>query len=322
MKILGIQGSPRLKGNTSILLDTFLKKAEKLGAIWEKVEVARVNISPCIECGKCDEDGYCVLDDEMQKIYPKIWESDLIILATPMFFYGPTAQVKALIDRSQALWTRKYVKKLEDPGRKHRKGVFIGVGATKGKNLFDGTKLIAKYFFDACGASYLDDICVRKVEKKGEILNFPDILKGAEQKAEQICTPFLKRKKIFFVCTENSCRSQMAWAFFKKLYGDKYEVRSGGSNPAKEINPTMVHVMEEMGIDMAYVKPIYLNNLLEETNPDIVVTMGCGVECPVIPGTKRIEWDIEDPADKDLDFMRKVRDQIFEKVKRLYEELS
>ncbi len=82
-----------------------------------------------------------------KKIYPEIWDSDLIILATPMFFYGPTAQVKALIDRSQALWTRKYVKGLEDPGRKHRKGLFMGVGATKGKNLFDGSKLIAKYFF-------------------------------------------------------------------------------------------------------------------------------------------------------------------------------
>ena len=321
MKILGIQGSPRLKGNTSILLDTFLEKAQKIGAKPEKIEVTKKNIKPCLECGICDDKGYCVQKDDMQGIYPKIWESDLIILATPMFFYGPTAQVKALIDRTQALWVRKYVKGLEDPGRNNRKGLFIGVGATKGKNLFDGSKLIAKYFFDACGASYLDDICVRQVEKPGDINKFPEILEQTQKKAEQICKTYLQRKKIIFVCRENACRSQMSWAFFKKFYGDEFDVRSAGSKPANEINPKMIQVMEEIGIDMAYIKPKSLEDLLKEFTPDTLVSMGCEEQCPYIPGVNKIEWDIEDPADKDIEFMRKTRDEILSKVKKLYQEI-
>ncbi len=324
MKILGIHGSPRLKGNTRILLDAFLKKAYKMGAKVHKLEVAKLNVKPCVECGSCEIKGYCALDDDMQDIYPLIWDADLIVLATPIFFYGPTAQVKALIDRSQALWARKYRKGLEDPGRKHRKGIFIGVGATKGKNLFDGSKLIAKYFFDACGASYIDeyDICVRKVEKPGEIHNYPEILDNAAKKGEQICDMYLKRKKIVFVCKENACRSQMAWAFFKKFYGNEFDVRSAGSNPAEEINPNMVQAMENIGIDMAYIKPKSLDNLLKEFTPQYLVTMDCEQECPYIPGAKKIEWDIEDPAGKDMEFMVKTRDIILDKVKKLYEELK
>jgi len=210
MFVLGLQGSPRTKGNTSILLSTFLEEAQRIGAFTQRLDVARMNISPCLECGTCDEEGFCPVDDDMEQVYPMLRQADIIVMATPIFFYGATAQLKALIDRSQALWSRKYVHKLVDPGRRWRRGFLLSLGATKGKNLFDGVTLTAKYFFDAVGASFDGSLTYRQIENAGEIAKHPSALKDAREKAGEIATPFLKRKKLLFVCTENACRSQMA----------------------------------------------------------------------------------------------------------------
>ena len=100
MFVLGLQGSPRIKGNTSILLSSFLAEAERLGAHTQNLDVARMNISPCQECGTCEKKGFCPIDDDMQQVYPLLRQADIIVMATPIFFYGPTAQMKALIDRA------------------------------------------------------------------------------------------------------------------------------------------------------------------------------------------------------------------------------
>lgn len=154
MFVLGLQGSPRAKGNTSTLLSTFLGEVENLGGIVKNLDVTRMKILPCLGCGTCEKKGYCPRDDDMQAIYPVLRKSDLVVLATPIYFYGPTAQMKLFIDRSQALWSRKYSLGMEDPGRKWRQGFLLAVGATKGKTIFDGTTLTAKYFFDAIGAGF------------------------------------------------------------------------------------------------------------------------------------------------------------------------
>ena len=135
---LAIQGSPRKSGNTSIMVLTFLEELEAKGAKGKILEVYNMKIMPCVECGACVEDGFCPIEDDMQEIYGLLRSADLVIIGTPIFFYGPTAPIKALIDRSQALWARKYVLGLTDPGRKNRKGFLLTVGATKGKNLFEG----------------------------------------------------------------------------------------------------------------------------------------------------------------------------------------
>jgi multimeric flavodoxin WrbA len=113
----------------------------------------------------------------MTAVYPKLVSADRVIVASPMFFYGVSAQVKALIDRCQALWARKHVLKQETP--QGRKGAFIGVGATSGKQLFDGSRLVIKYFFSSFGMSYSDELLVRGVDKKGEIKDRPEALKEA-----------------------------------------------------------------------------------------------------------------------------------------------
>jgi multimeric flavodoxin WrbA len=117
----------------------------------------------------------------MQKIYPKLLEADAILLASPIFFYGVTAWAKALIDRCQALWSRKYVLKDPSLGKegKKRKGFFISVGATKGQKIFEGAVLTARYFFDVLNAEYAGDLLIKGVDVGGDILKQPEVLKQA-----------------------------------------------------------------------------------------------------------------------------------------------
>ena len=159
MRILGIMGSPRIKGNTDLLLDETLKGARSQGAYVEKIIVDELEIAPCHENYGCIENGNCVIRDDMDSIYPKLLEADVVIIASPIFFYGLTSQIKALIDRCQALWARKYVLK-QNPPDTGRKGAFIAVGATRGKKLFDGSILTVKYFFQAIGVEYGEELLV------------------------------------------------------------------------------------------------------------------------------------------------------------------
>ncbi len=321
MFVLGLQGSPRLQGNTSVLLSAFLDEAERLGARAHRLNASRVKVASCQECGTCEKKGACAIDDDMQQIFPMLRLADMIVMATPVFFYGPTAQLKALIDRSQTLWARKYVHKLVDPGRKWRRGLLLSVGATKGENLFDGVHLTAKYFFDAIGASFDASLTYKKIEKAGEIANHPTALEDAKAMARDFVTPFLNRKKILYVCTENACRSQMASAFTQYYAGDKIAVQSGGSAPAKEVNPVMEQVMAEKGIDMAFRKPKSIEDAVRYGTPELVVSMGCEVACSHFPGVTNQEWDLEDPSGQPIDFMRRIRDEVEGRVRRLIEEL-
>lgn len=181
MKVLGIFGSPRRGGNTDILLEELLRGAQFEGAEVERIYLTDFSITPCKECHGCDQTGQCVIEDEMQGIYPKLLEADLIILSSPIFFYGVTAWAKALIDRSQALWARKYL--LKDPslgkGGKKRKGFFISVGATRGQKVFEGAILTVKYFFDVLNAEYSGELVFRGIEGKGEIKNQEEAIKQA-----------------------------------------------------------------------------------------------------------------------------------------------
>jgi len=316
MFILGLQGSPRKKGNTSILLSTFLEEAKKLGAQTQFLDVTRKDISPCLSCGVCGVKGFCPIDDDMQDIYHLLRKADLIVMSTPIFFYGPTAQMKIVMDRSQALWSRQYVKKLKDPFRNWRKGVLLAVGATKGENLFYGISLEAKYFFDAVGADFIENgLTYRRIEAAGDIKKHLTALKDAKEKAREIVLPIMNRKRILFICTENACRSQMASAFAMQAAGDRVEALSAGSTPAQEINHLMREVMQEKGIDMAYLKPKSIDKVLSSGEPpDQIITMGCKDDCPFYPNTPRIEWTMENPAGRSIGFMRQTRDEIERKV--------
>ena len=129
--------------------------------------------------------------------------------------------------------------------------------------------------------------------------------------------PFLKRKKVLFLCRENACRSQMAAAFTRQLASDRFEAESAGNEPAEQVNSLMEKVMAEKGIDMAYLTPSAISDLPDGWQPDAVITMGCDVACPVFPGVVPREWDLPDPALESIDFMRNVCDQVEQRVKDL-----
>ncbi len=177
MKVLGIMGSPRIKGNTELLLDEALEGTRSQQAEVEKIVVDKLKITPCREYYGCLQDGNCVIRDDMDDIYPKLLGADAIIVASPIFFYAVSAQMLAFISRCQALWARKYVlKNLDVP---LRKGAFIAVGATRGEKLFEGPILTVKYFFKAINVEYTDELLIRGVDKRGEIKEHPTALADA-----------------------------------------------------------------------------------------------------------------------------------------------
>jgi multimeric flavodoxin WrbA len=180
MKVLGIWGSPRRGGNSDILLDAFLRGAAEGGAEVEKIPLRELKISPCLEIYHCFQEGTCPIKDDMQTLYPKLLEADVVALASPIFFYSLSAQAKAMIDRTQALWARRYVLKQDFPGP-DRQGVLLCTGATRGKLLFVGPRLVAKYFFDAINVNYGAEILVRGVDEKGAIHKQPEILSDAAE---------------------------------------------------------------------------------------------------------------------------------------------
>jgi len=319
MFVLGIQGSPQKNGNTSILLSHFLDEAERLGSRTYHLYVTAKNIHPCVGCGVCEKEGFCTISDDMSEVYSLLRQADIIVIATPVFFYSVPAQLKALIDRSQTLWARKYIHKLKDPGEKWKGGFLLALGATKGKNLFEGLSLTTKYFFDAVGARFNGRLTFRQIEKIGDIEKHLTALRKAKEKASLLISPFLNRKKVLFICKENRCRSQMASAFTKYYGGERIDAESAGSNPGQKVNDLMVEVMKEKGFDMAFQRPKSINEVLSHTRPDLIVSMGCEEGCLFFPDTPVQDWNLPDPADKLINFMRKVRDEIEERVKNMIE---
>ena len=316
MFVLGLQGSPRKKGNTNFLLNTFMEEVESQGARTHIIDVCKKNIHPCIGCGVCEKKGFCAIDnDDMREIYPLLRAADVIIAATPIYFYSTTSQLKTLIDRCQTLWSRKYALKLSDPSTSFRQGYLLSLGATKGSNLFDGVELTAKYFFDAIGAAYAGSLTYRRIESPGDIKKCPTLFNDVEDSAKKLLTPLVGRKKVLFACRENACRSQIAAAFAKKIAKDRLEILSAGSSPAEHINPMMIEAMREKGIDMAFYKPKSIDDALMDGPLEFLVTMGCGEDCVILSGVKRQDWALPDPAGESIDFMRKVRDEIEVRVK-------
>jgi len=126
-------------------------------------------------------------------------------------------------------------------------------------------------------------------------------------------------KKILFVCVENSCRSQMAQGFFNSFTKDAM-ADSAGTQPLENVDPVAVKVMNEVGVDIENNKPKHLT--FEMNNEfDYIVTMGCVDGCPITPKNKTIEWNIEDPKGKNIEFYRRIRDQIESNVKKLINEV-
>jgi len=128
------------------------------------------------------------------------------------------------------------------------------------------------------------------------------------------------KPSVLFVCVHNAGRSQMAAGYLQHLAGDRIEVLSAGSEPAETINPVAVEAMQEDGIDITAATPQLLTTETVQES-DVVVTMGCGDACPFFPGKRYEDWELDDPAGKDIEAVRPIRDDIKGRVQRLVEEL-
>ena len=323
MLAIGLQGSPLKNGSTVYLLSRFMDELEAQGARVNIVDVPRKDIQPCRGCGFCEKKGYCVInDDDMSKeIYGLLREADIVVAASPVFFYGITAQLKALIDRTQTLWSRKYRFNLSDPLKKSRKGCFLSMGGSKGRQLFDGVNLVAKFFFDAIDAASAGSLFYRNIETAEDMRNTPGLSEDIRELVTQSLLPVKPRKRVLFACQENACRSQIAGAYANHLGGDRLDVMTAGSSPAQAVNPLMVQAMAEEGFDMAFHTPRPLEQAIEQLQPDVIITMGCGEECPVVPGAVRVDWDLPDPAGESIEFIKKVRNEIEKKVSKMLDDM-
>jgi protein-tyrosine-phosphatase len=127
--------------------------------------------------------------------------------------------------------------------------------------------------------------------------------------------------EVLFVCVHNAGRSQMAAGLLQRKGGDRVSVISAGSEPADQLNPAVVEAMEEVGIDISAERPKKLeDSMVRESH--VVITMGCGDACPIYPGKRYEDWDLQDPAGEDLETVRRIRDEIAGRVDTLLSGLS
>ena len=129
-----------------------------------------------------------------------------------------------------------------------------------------------------------------------------------------------ERPEVLFVCVHNAGRSQMAAALLEHHAKGRVAVRSAGSTPAEEINPAVVEAMEELGLDLSKAYPKPLTDEFVRAS-DVVITMGCGDACPIYPGKRYEDWDLEDPAGKTLEQVRPIRDELDARIRRLLEDI-
>ena len=180
MKVLGIAGSPRRGGNTDLLLAEAMKGVLNRGGEGKTIILNDLKITPCQHCDACLNAGKCRINDDMQMIYRELEQADLVILASPVQFMGPTAQMKAMIDRCQALWARKYVLKIPPlVSQKERKGMFISVGGLKRANIFEPSLTIVKSLFKVLNITYAGELLFLGMDEKGAIAKSPEALKQA-----------------------------------------------------------------------------------------------------------------------------------------------
>lgn len=181
VKVLGISTSPRLKGNSDLLLRKALAGAESAGAQAEYLRISDLEISPCAECNWCYNTGSCKIKDDYQMILQKMLAADRLIFATPIFFMTVCSQAKMLIDRGQCLWACKHVlkKPLLITSKFDRWAMVIAVGGSKSTKQFDSIRLTMKAYFDTLEMKYFANLFVNKIDAYGVVTKHTAVLNEA-----------------------------------------------------------------------------------------------------------------------------------------------
>lgn len=175
--ILGINGSPRIGGNTDVLLGKTLEGARALGAKTKKIHLNNLNLSPCqeIEYEEVKENGLSVIEDDIQLIYQTIQESYALILASPIFFGSISAQTKIMIDRFQSVWVSKNLLNKQIFTQK-KPGAFLCTAASHRKDFFENARFIIRNFFFSINVKYEKELFCPGVDRRGDILFQTDCL--------------------------------------------------------------------------------------------------------------------------------------------------
>jgi arsenate reductase len=318
MFVLGIQGSPRKKGNCDHLLTLFLKACESHGAITRVIHPEKLDIGPCRELLVCEKKGVCPIRDEMEeKGYALVKQADVVVLASPVFFYNVTAQAKVFIDRCQMFWGRKYKLRLVDPDGYSRQGFLLSVAASGGKRLFEGGELTTKYFFDAISADYAGSLTYRNVEDAGEILPRPELAEEIQDAVKHLLAPVIAKKRILFISNKDACLGQMAAAFLKEAVKGRVLVLTAGVDAAAAVDQDMVRAMAEKHLDLKYRVPQSLDGVLAglARPPHRVIFIGAKETTPDLPHARIETWDIVKSAIPSLEELRNLRDEIELRVK-------
>lgn len=316
MFVLGLQGSPRKKGNSVYLLNRFLAECENKGARTQVIHMDGLDIQPCRELVVCEKKGFCPIKDDMEpRIYGLIRKADVVVLASPVFFYNVSAQAKILIDRCQMFWGRRYKMRLADPDAGFRQGVLLAVGASGGKRLFEGVKLTAHYFFDAISARFAESLTYKNVEEAGAVSSVPGVDQDIRQAVERVMDTVLNKPTLVFVSEKDACRSQIAAAYAKMAAQGSLRVLSAGIDPAGEIHAATRDFLADQGVDIKYRRPRALDDMMaeefKERQPSQVICMTSDAVVPVL-GAETQFWDI-DQAWKETSvtlLAKKIRDRV------------
>jgi multimeric flavodoxin WrbA len=187
MKVTAFLGSPRKDGNTELLLKEAIRGIEESGSDVDIFNLNQMDIMPCQNCGGCEETGACVYEDDMFQIYDAIRTSDRFILASPIFFFNVSAQIKIMIDRCQAFWCEKYLLKKPIPeGNYKRKGLLLLVAGMKKDIGIQCAEVTVKAFFRTISVQEHKTLGYIGIDAKGEILKHPTALKEAYEAGKEL----------------------------------------------------------------------------------------------------------------------------------------
>ncbi len=192
MNVLVVLGSPRKKGNSQALVEKVLEgvgESKQFESEFVYLHGLK-DLNPCMGCGGCEKTGMCVIKDDMIELYEKIDSADLLFLVTPVYFYGPSAQLKIFIDRCQARWSRKYLLRERVRQSDNRKGYLLATAATKGPKVFDACILVAKSYFDTVDIEYGGELVVRSVDERGAFKSNDEEIAKAIQFGRDIAAAF------------------------------------------------------------------------------------------------------------------------------------
>ena len=324
MFVLGLQGSPRKGGNTDTFLAAFMDRAAQMGAAVKTVQVSRAGIVPCKGCGYCEKHGTCVIaDDPMSgEMYGLLRQADLVVAASPVYFYGISAQLKVFIDRCQTLWSRKYVIKLQDPLATTRKGLLFSVAASRGRQLFDGIHLTAKYFFDAIDARFDQALTYRGIEAKAAIRSHETLPADIDAAIEKLVLPLVARTKILFVSTQGVCRAPMAAAMAQRLFGERIRTDFAGVSPATGLHEPMVKSMLRLGVDLGYRRPQAIEEAFNGGAPDMIVAISDRPEEIPVGHVQTVNWPIAPTLGTDDQTMEEKQAEISEHIDQLMQRIQ